>query len=839
MIFLLLTAWRDARRQRRRLLFSALSIVFGVAALVAVDSFSANVNEAVEAESKTLLGADIEVSSRLEFSPVAERWIQDLGGEVARETRFASMAFFPRARTSRLVQVRALSDGFPFYGEIETEPPLENPIVQSENGILVDPVILSQYSLKLGDTIEIGDAQFIIQATLKRIPGEAAFAGVFAPRAYIALDQLEKTGLIGTGSIAVHRAYIANPTVDPESIEKEQRAFLDEQRLRIDTIAERKDDIGKPLTNLARFLGLVGFVALLLGGVGIAGAIYTYLREKRDTVAILRCLGASSKTATLVFLLQVATVALIATAVGAVLGVGVQTILPRVLAPLLPFEMAFALSISSIASGVGYGLVTALLFSCFPLLSIRKISPLSALRSSYETERRQRDPLLWKLGAFAVVIMSGFCMTRTDPWWHGGIFALALILIILIFYGIAELLKALLFRVGRPPNYLLRQALANLHRPNNRTAFLILSLGLGTFLVVTLSLIQEGLLQQTDIANSGNEPNLLLFDIQSDQLDGLKQIVARQGLEITEEAPVVTMRLAAVKERSVKEIKADPEQSIDRWILNREWRSTYRSAPGPSEQVVAGEYVSEWPAFKEPVPVSLEDDMAGDLGVQLGDTLIFDVQGVDLQVKVASLRKVDWKQMRPNFFMTFPDGVLNGAPQWWITVLRSPSSEATAELQSEVFLDYPNISVVDLNIVIESLQSFFGRINFAVRFMGLFTVATGLVILAGAIATSRYQRIQESVLLRTLGAGSDQIRAIMAIEFAVIGFLSALSGVGLGLVAAAALGQWVFKVEYHIPWGTCISSMFFITGLTLATGLFSSRGIATHPPLETLRKEMP
>jgi putative ABC transport system permease protein len=237
------------------------------------------------------------------------------------------------------------------------------------------------------------------------------------------------------------------------------------------------------------------------------------------------------------------------------------------------------------------------------------------------------------------------------------------------------------------------------------------------------------------------------------------------------------------------------------------------------------------------VPISLEDDMAGDLGVEVGDTLDFDIQGIPMQVRISSLRKVDWTEMRPNFFATFPSGVLEGAPQWWIAVARSPDVATTAALQTELFKKYPNISAVDLNVVLEALQNIFGRINFAIRFMGLFTAATGIIILANAVSTSRSQRIKESVLLRTLGAGGGQIRAILALEYALIGIVSAVIGVGLALIAASSLGVWVFKVDFSLPWGQIVIAVVTVVLLAVATGMSSSRGIASHPPLAILRRE--
>ena len=837
MSYLWKTAWRDGRHHLRRLVLCALSIVFGVAAMVAIDSFVANVEVAIETEAKTLLGADLQVSSRTPFSSEAEAWIESLGGDQSREIRFSSMTLFEEAEQTRLVQVRALSSGFPYYGEFETEPAGANPAATEEPVIVLDPVLMAQYELVLGDWVVLGNTRFEIIGELVKMPGESAFAGTFAPRAYISLAQLEETGLMGTGSIAFHRAYIHEPDLDTEAIRAYVKETFPDERINLDDIEERKESIGRPLTNLSRYLGLVGFIALLLGGVGIAGTVQAYLTEKRDTVAILRCLGSSAGWASQVFLVQVMGIALIGAAMGALLGVLVQTVLPRMLGDWLPVDIEYFVNVPSILAGVGFGALIALLFAIYPLLPLRRISPLRALRASIQPTVHQRDPLQRPWIVLTVLALAGFCALRTDPWYHGLIFAGVLGLVLLIFLGIAVGIQRALKQWVRPRHYLLRQAFSNLHRPQNRTAFLIVSIGLGTFLVSTLTLVQSGLLQQSDIQMNSDQPNLLMFDIQPDQRPDLYNIIDEGGMEIFEDAPIVTMRLQAVKDRTVAEIKADPNTEIDNWILNREWRNTYRGELGPSETLQSGNYVSSWDGLKQPVPISLEDDMAADLGVTLGDTLVFDVQGIPVEVEVSSLRTVDWRQMRPNFFATFPTGVLESAPHWWIAVTRSPDVETTARLQRDIFRVFPNVSVVDMKVILESLESIVSKISFAIRFMALFTIATGIVVLASAVTTSRYQRVRESILLRTLGAQSGQVRWIMAIEYALVGAVAATVGTLLSIAGSLGLAYWLLNIEMTLPWLTCGATIVAVSGLTLLTGLLNSRGISSHPPLEILREE--
>lgn len=834
--FVARTAWRESRRQRPRLLLCALSIVFGVAALVAVDSFTANLEAGLDKEAKALLGADLQVTSRTSFDETIEAVFREIGGSQSREIRFASMAYFPKNDQSRLIQVRALGGAFPYYGTFETEPAgIE--VTESDQPIIVlDPLILRQQELEVGDVVRLGEVDFTIAAELVRVPGEAAFAGIFAPRAYIPLDQLESTGLIGVGSIAFYRMYAAGLEIDPASIMETHQSNFDANYLEAETVEDRKQSIGRPLENLNSFLGLVGFVALLLGGVGIAGAVQAYLIQKRDTVAILRCLGSSSQQAAGVFWFQIGGIAIIGALAGAVAGVFCQAALPRLLAPVLPFQLDFFVSWPGILTGIIYGAVTAFLAGIFPLLPLRKISPLRAIRADFSNTPAKTDRLTRSLALLCLILISVFAVSRTPVWWHGLAFIGGLAVALLVFWAAAVSIKWILRRNLKMRSFILRQATSNLHRPQNRTIYLTVSLGVGTFLIYTLTLIQTGLLQQTELSEQSESPNLLLFDIQPDQLDGLEGILDQKELKFHAASPVVTMRLSAVKGQTVASIKQDPAIEIDDWILNREWRSTYRGEPGAAEVVSSGNYISDWSGQSEPIPISLEEEMARELSVKLGDLMTFDVQGIPLEVEISSLRTVDWTQMWPNFFATFPLGVLEGAPQWWIGVTRSPNTETTAKLQSEIFGKFPNVSAVDLNVVIEALQTVLGRINFAVKFMGLFTMATGIIILANAVAASRHQRVAESALLRTLGASGRQIRTILAIEYGLLGLVAGLIGVALALAAGFALGIWVFKVDFYIPWLQVIGAVSTVIILSTATGLLCSRGISTAPPLHVLRQ---
>lgn len=833
-------AWRDSRSSRKRLLLYMSSIVLGVAALVAITSFGQNLEEAVDDQAKTLLGADLEISSRQPFSPEVETLLNSLGGDQSRETAFASMVYLPKNGSTRLAQVRALAGSYPYYGNFKTSPATAARTFQNGPYALVQEALMLQFDAQVGDDIQIGAFTYRIAGRLQKIPGEASidFAG---PRIYIPMAYLSQTKLLQRGSLATYRAYFKfDKRTDVEQLVAKIEPDLTRHRLESDTIQERKDDLGQAMENLYRFLNLVGFIALLLGGIGVASAIHAYIKQKINTVAILRCLGAKTKQTVAVYLIQAITMGLVGAAFGASVGVGTQKLLPLVLGDFLPVSVTPSIAWSAISEGILIGLSLTLLFTLLPLLSVRKISPLLTLRSSYEPAKPgAKDPLRWLIYLLIAAGMSAFALRQTERWTFGLGFAAALGL---AFGGLAGVAKCImvLVRAYFPSRwtYVWRQGLANLYRPNNQTIVLMLSLGLGTFLVTTLYLTQSTLLAQVSLSGSGHNPNLVLFDIQSDQKEGVANLVRSFDLPLLQQVPVVTMRLAAVRGRRTEELLNDPNSTISGWALQRQYRVTYRDHLIDTEEILAGAWQGTVHDSSSPAPISLEEGIARPLKVSVGDELVFDVQGVPITTTVGSIRNVEWRRVQPNFLVVFPTGVLEDAPQFHVLVTRVNSEETSARLQRAVVQQFPNVSIIDLALVLNTIDAVLSKVSFVIRFMALFSILTGLTVLASAVITSRYQRIQESVLLRTLGASRSQIIKIMIIEYLFLGGFAALTGIVLALAASWALAQFVFEAVFVPATLPLLMTLILVIGLTILIGMLNSRGICNRPPLEVLRVDV-
>ncbi|PTY08233.1 ABC transporter permease [Opitutaceae bacterium EW11] len=842
MSFILRMAWRDSRRSRRRLVLFSLSVVLGIAALVAIGSFADNLRRGIEAQAKTLLGADLAIGSRQPLSAEVDAYLNRLGGERARDVVLATMAVFPASgEQTRLVSLRGLAGGYPFYGDASSVPEsaYRDVLRPGSDGAVVEETLLAQFGAKVGDPIKLGQQTFRIVGALKKLPGDSAAVAMLSPRVIIALDRLDGTGLIGPGSLVRYRTYFRFPeSVQVEPLVTELKERFASLRLGFDTVDHRKQELGQALTNVYAFLSLVGFISLFLGGIGVASAVAVHVRQKLATVAILRCLGASASQSFSVYLAQGVGLGVIGAVLGALLGIGAQLIVPALVKDFLPFDVAFFVSWPAVVRGMGAGLAICIVFTLLPLLAIRTVSPLLALRSVVPVQRG-RDP--WRLALYGLVAAAvvGFAVWQTGRWSIGVGFAGALGATFLVLAALARTVAWLTrrFLPARLP-YVWRQGISNLYRPNNRTVLLLVSLGLGTFLILTLALARATLLEQIRGRGAGDRPNLLFFDIQDDQIVPLGELMSAQGAPLKAQAPIVTMRLKSWKGRPVEEVMKDPQLRIPAWSLRREYRSTYRDRLTDTEKLVSGAFTGRLTEPTDPIPVSIEDGLAKEMQLKLGDELVWDIQGVPLATRITSMRSVDWQRLQPNFFFVFPAGVLEMAPKSFIAATRAASSAESARLQQQVVQRFPNVSAIDLALVLQTLDGVFSKVEFVVRFLALLTVATGVIVLVGAVLTGRFQRIRESVLLRTLGASRQQLRQIQLAEYAVLGALAALTGGGLAFGGNALLATFVFHVPVVAPLGLLAWAVVGVTGLTLLAGSIAGRGVANQPPLEVLRQEV-
>ncbi len=838
--FVLRMAWRDTRTSRRRLLLYAVSISLGVAAMVAIASLGHSLRHSVRQQSTALLGADMVVRSGAPFSEEVERTLATLGGEQAREIGFSSMVLFPASGQSRLVSVRAIEDAFPFYGALETKPAAASREFRARRAVLVEENLMLQFGAKVGDELRLGTQTFEIAGALVKVPGESPGFNLVAPRVYLPMHYLEQTQLVGRGSRVQYRTSFMLPGgVDAEAFRREHEDAFDRERVRIETVGGREAALGRTIGNLERFLGLVAFVALLLGAVGVASGVHVFVRQKLASIAVLRCIGATARQTFLIYLVQAAALGLVGAAAGVLLGLAVQSALPGLLGALLPPDIELLVSWRAVLGGMAAGVGVTLALTLLPLLAVRRVSPLLAIRSTIEPPRGSwRDPATLAVLAISVAAVTLVAASQAARAVHGLTFVLGAGVVFgvlaLIGRGLAMLARRL---AARRTSYIWRQGVANLFRPNNRTLLLVVALGLGTCLVAVMVLTQRLLVGQLELSQADGQSNMILFDIQTDQREVVRAAIEEQGLHVIDEAPVVSMRLATVKGRGVAEIMADADRRIPSWVLQREYRSTFRSSLNDAERLVAGALTATVASGQSPVPVSLEIDIANDLGVRVGDPLVFDVQGVPVDCVVGSLREVDTRRVRPFFFVVFPEGVLEDAPQFIIMSTHVPDASASGLLQRILFERFPNVSVIDLTLILQTVNAVIDKAGLVFRLMAWFVVGTGVVVLFGVMASGRLQRLRESVLLRTLGASRRQITWIQVTEYWLLGTIAALTGSVLAWFAAWALGRWVFETRTLPDVAPLVALWLGVSLLTVLVGAISGRRLLNQPPLELLRQE--
>jgi putative ABC transport system permease protein len=833
-------AWRDSRRNRPRLLLFLSSIILGISALVATFSFGYNLQHDINDQARTLVGADLVIDDNRQPSPQMQHLLDSLGNQRSQERTFASMIYFIKNQGTRLVQVRALEGSYPYYGSLETTPARAGMSFRSGRQALVDKTLMLQYGASVGDSIKIGELSFIISGILKKAPGRNEISTTAAPPVYIPLRYLAQTGLMQKGSRIGYRYYYKyDSATDIEKLVSNIEPRLEKAGMDYETVESRKKNTSRAFDDFTQFLTLISFIALLLGCVGVASAIHIYIREKIDSIAILRCLGAKSSQTFSIYLIQVTGIALIGSFLGAVLGTVIQQLLPAVLKDFLPFQPSTAISFLAIAQGIILGLIITVFFALVPLISVRNISPLNSLRLSIEPTRSMRDPLKWLLYAMIFIFIAAFSRWEMHSWRKAVVFSGSILFAFLFLIVVARLLMWLARRFFPSNwNYLWRQGFANLYRPNNQTIVLIITIGLGAAFIGTLYTVQSMLISRVSISMVANQPNMLLFDIQPGQEKNIVSMTKQYGLPVLQEIPIVTMRIEEINGISAAEALKDSADSIPRRAFESELRVTYRDSLLGTEKIIAGKFE---PAVKGPADtpyISLEERYASRLHVKTGDRIKFNVQGILVPTVIGSIRQIDWRRIQPNFRIVFPQGVLETAPQFYVLITHIPSSEASAHFQQAVVRRYPNISIIDLQLVLSVLDDILDKIGFVIRFMAAFSICTGLVVLIASVLISKYQRIQESVLLRTMGASRKQILIITSLEFFFLGALGAGTGILLSLAGSWALAKYSFEGSFSPEWPALIVLFLAISLLTILIGTFNSREILQKPPLEILRKEV-
>ncbi|HET7186568.1 MAG TPA: FtsX-like permease family protein, partial [Gemmatimonadaceae bacterium] len=830
---LLALAWKESRTARRRLLLYMSSISLGVGALVAIDSFASNTQRSVREQARALLGGDISLTSRQPYSKSLIAALDSLkrsGVGVADVTTFTSMALVERTGGTRLSQIRGVTPGYPFYGEILTEPAGQWARLQSGRYALVDPSLLLAVDGHIGDTLALGFARFIVIGTLKSVPGDVGVSSAIGPRVYIPARYVDETSLLLFGSRSEHETLIKlPPSLPPQRFLFKLKPQLDSAQVRARTVAETEFNLTQAIDQLRDFLSVIGLVALLLGGIGVASGVNAFVMRKIDTVAILRCLGATSRQVLAIYLIQAVVMGFVGAAAGALFGIGIQLLLPRVLADFLPVDVRISLESTAILTGIVVGVWVALVFALRPLVALRNVSPLQTLRRESDADalRGARfDPIRVLVALTIVLSIAALGVTRADSVQQGLGFAGGIGVAVGFLYLTAAALSASARRVVRPNwPFVLRQGVAALYRPGNQTRSVVLALGFGVFLMSTIYQVQRNLLRTVSVKLDASRANVLFFDVQGDQGEPLDSLIRAKGAAVVQRTPMVPMKISSINGVPAAKLNADTARRRAGWAVRREFRSTYRDSLVPSEKLTAGKFHTggtRAPALPE---VSVDKGVARDLRLSLGDTIVWDVQSVLVPTRVTSFREVNWTRFEPNFFIVFETRALEKAPKQFIVMADVRGDAAVARLQRDVVTRFPNVASLDLTLIQQTVGRVLGKVTAAIRFMAALSLALGIPVLFSAVSATRRERLREGVLLKVLGATKRQVGRIMLAEYLLLGGLGSLVGVGLSAGGAWALMHYVFKQPYSPAIAPALVVALLMIGIAVSIGMLTGRDV--------------
>jgi putative ABC transport system permease protein len=833
---------RESRGSRGRFVFFVGCLAVGVAAIVAVAGLAAGLEAGIRTEARQLLAADLALSGyrklpREVLKLLSARSGLELVAVKEMVTVVAARGEEELPGRSQLVELKVVGRGYPFYGKMDLAPdrPLAELLTASSTVAASD--LLTRLELHPGEELLIGGHAFEVRGAVRDEPDRIGGAFSLGPRLFLSEEGLERSGLESFGSRILYRTLVKLPAgsgaEDADGLAEELRQLLPANGVyRVETFAEAQPALRQGLQRAGRFLGLVALLSLLVGGIGVAQTVRTWLAGRMEAIAILKCLGLRPREVVGLYLGQTVVLGFLGGLGGATIGTAVLLAAPRLLADLLPTSQLEVFQPAAILRGFALGISVALLFAFEPLLGVRRVPPLRVLRREVEPPPPNRAARL----AQAVAILGGIYVAAAAQsgsavraaQFTAGVAAAALLLALAAWVGM-KLLARFPVRRGR---FWLRHGLAALARPGAPTLGAVTALGLGVLCIVGMSLVERTLSQELTAEIPLDSPNAFLIDIQPDQWAEVERLLEEREAGAIDSVPVVTARLNAIDGMEVSELIGESERRSRRWALRREQRLTYARALPDDNRVVEG---ALW-GLEGVDEVSVEEDFAEDLAVGLGSVLRFDIQGTEIDLTVSSLRTVDWKTFGINFFLVVEPGVLEAAPQVRLAAARLPA-EREQQIQDALAARFPNVTLIRTREVLEKVARVLGRLGTGVRFLGGFTVVAGMIILAGAVSAGAVRRGREIALLKTLGSTRGEIASSFLVEHSLLGLVAGITGVVGGSLLARAVVTRGFELSWEPQPMILITALIATVGLTALTSVAAGWSALRRRPMEVLRTE--
>ena len=849
-------AGRDLRSAPGKFVFVVLSVAVGVAALVGVRGFSESFRATLTREARALMAGDL--SARANQQPTAEesKKIDSLKTQGIRATwvtETISMASVPPDPVPILVSLKAVDPAeYPYYGKAELEPDLPLTEALKGNSVVVADEFLIRLKAKVGDSLRLGGHNFRIAARLVQEPDRITAGAGIGPRVLISRAGLDATGLLAAGSRANERLLLQlpptmNSAAQLAAVRKQVEGMLPEAQVM--DFREGNPALSEGLDRSTAILSLICLVAMVLGAIGVAMSMHAHLEQRMDVLAILKAIGAGSGDLLRIFLLQTMGLGLAGALLGVAAGVGVMLALPAVFGNLLPVHATLAFPWRSALAGLATGLLTTLLFCLPPLLDVREVRPILVLRRVVEeAEWRGFADLLRRWGqrklqmASAVVILvalTAIAAALSDSAkvgvWFGVALAAILVVLLLLSAGFLRFLRWLLGLVRlRLPQYL-RQGLANLYRPGNQSSAVLAALGTGVMLILAVYLMQSQVLREIQNTASPKLPNIFLVDVTTDEVAGMKEFFKKQpGVQTVDNSqleliPVISGRFVSLNGVPLEKLKVE---HFPRRMLEGATFSWADALPA-GDKIRQGKWWSD-PNARE---IAIGEGTAERIHVGVGSAVAIEVNGVEMPLKVAATFRADEQHLggRSNFLL--PSGLLKDAPAVWYGAARVDPKQVSV-VERALFAAFPTVTVINLADVLERIESVVRQITFVVRFLAGFSIFAGLMILASSIASTRFRRTREAVVLKTLGATRGRIIRIFSVEFSVLGLLAgAVGAVFANLLTSVLMHLPQIDAQWHFEWIATLVALAGTAVLAAATGWLASYRILGLRPLEVLREE--
>ena len=835
-------AWREFQAAPAKFLFVIVSVAIGVAALTGVRGFTESFQKTLTGQARTILAAD--VSARMFRQPSAKEiaGLNALHGiERTQVTEMVSMASTPSDPIPLLVSLKAVDPSrYPFYGAYKLRPAGTLRTELTPQTALVGEDLLIRLRAQVGDSLKVGNSSFRIAGVVEREPDRMNSSMGIGPRVLITRPGLAASGLLQPGSRAGERFLMR---LDPNASDvKGLRAQVEKilPEAQVTDFREANPALTQGLDRASSMLSLICLVAMVLGAIGVAMSMRAHLEQRMDMLATMKSIGARSSDILRIYLLQTLLLGLVGGVVGVIAGFGVEWTIPQLAAKLLPIEPTLRLPMRAGLAGLGTGMLTTLLFCLPPLLDIRRVKPSLVLRRQVEApsemtlaELWQRRRMQWITTAIILLALAGIAAGLTSSLTVAAWFTAALVTLLLFITLLARtllhLLRTALARTRLSLPSAIRHGLSNLYRPGNQSTAVLISLGAGIMLILTVFLMQNAVLRDLQETLGKGLPNIFLIDIATDELDGVSSLIAKQaGVHgAMERLPLVAGRLNEVNGKSGDELK---QQKVPRHLL-QSVSLTWSDTVPAGMKVHSGTWWTPGGEGK----VAVREGLAKRMHVAVGSTMVFTVQERRIPVTVAALYENDGQHVFGRSEFVLSQQSLAHLPVVWYGAVHVDTPQIP-QMQRALFAAYPTVTVINIADLLDTVAGVVHQVTMIVRFLAAFSILAGLVILASSVASTRFRRIREVVVLKTLGARRPRIAAVFGVEFTVLGLLAGCVGVIFANILTFILLHRL-EVPYRLQWMAAAVAAVGTALLAVLTGWLASIRILGQRPLEVLREE--